>query len=394
MTVARSVRVLLAAAVAPSLLVVPRAAFSQTGELRVEMGAARSLPPSGTDAMEASYGLVGIVGEKTWLGGGAVGFSLTGGRPFGGIGSDWAAGQVVGEVWTDGSGPVDFGLGARGYAFRIGRPFVYETTTVEILPQLRFRASEVTTTIRGEFGMGRSDIALHRFDGAVRRGTHDLWHRGVVAEATTVVPRGWLTAGAGYYQGAAGGYRRGFVEWLVSGPATLRVSGEVWDTPQGIQYAGGLGVRVSLWGGWSARADGGRGIPDPLIRAPRGVQGGGFLGYRILESTADDLESSMVSVGAGEEGRVRVRIALPSDVGESVELLGDFSDWEPQPLVREGPEWVIRIRVAPGTYHFGFQVDGLWYVPPEAPGRVADEWGQENATLVVPDAADVTEVGR
>ena len=38
----------------------------------------------------------------------------------------------------------------------------------------------------------------------------------------------------------------------------------------------------------------------------------------------------------------------------------------------------------PGVYHFGFRVDGEWYVPEDAPGRVSDGYGQVNATLVVP----------
>ena len=37
-----------------------------------------------------------------------------------------------------------------------------------------------------------------------------------------------------------------------------------------------------------------------------------------------------------------------------------------------------------GAHHFGFLVDGEWFVPETATGRVSDEWGRVNATLVVP----------
>lgn len=371
------------------------AVSAQSGELRIDAGAARSLPPSGTDAVETSYLLLGLSGERRWSSGTSLGFSLTGGRPLGSLGGDWASGQMAGAVWTDRGGVLNVGLGVRGQAFRVSTPYVYETTTVELFPQVRLEEGPVALTLRGEVGGGRSEIAIHRPDATVRRGTRELWHRGVVAEAATLVPAGVVTAGAGVYEGRAGTYRRGFLEWLVTGPATLRFSGEAWDTPRGVQYAGGVGIYVSLGGGWSLRADGGQGVPDPLVRAPQGVQGGGLLGYAILESGADSPGTSTVTIGdAGGRGVRVVAFRVPGDVGNVVEILGDFTGWDPVPMIRDEDGWTIELPVEPGTHHFGFQVDGVWYLPPNAPGRVPDDWGQENATLVVPgpdSTNDVTE---
>ena len=56
----------------------------------------------------------------------------------------------------------------------------------------------------------------------------------------------------------------------------------------------------------------------------------------------------------------------------------------------EDGRWTLEMRVPSGTHHFGFEVDGRWYVPEDVPGRVADEWGQENGTLIVTSGADVT----
>ena len=53
-------------------------------------------------------------------------------------------------------------------------------------------------------------------------------------------------------------------------------------------------------------------------------------------------------------------------------------------MVPDGRDWVLEIPLAPGTYHFGFLVDGEWFVPETAPGQVSDDWGQMNATIVVP----------
>ncbi|MGI9627496.1 MAG: glycogen-binding domain-containing protein [Longimicrobiales bacterium] len=374
---------------APLLLVVltPLGTAAQSGELRLDLGAARSLPPTGTDAVEASYSLLGLTGEQWWSGGSGLGFSIIGGHSMGGAGSDWLSGQVVGELWTDRGGLVDFGVGGRGYTFRVGRPFVYETTTGEFWPQVRFSGSQVSATVKGELGGGRSNIALHRDDAPVRRGSLDLWHRGIVADVMTLIPGGVASGGAGYYEGGVGVYRRGFLELFFSGRLSVRASGEVWDTPRGVQYGGGLGIELPLGGGWSLRADGGRGIPDPLVRAPQGVQGGGFISYRVFENEFVPTSNSVVAVGTPTASGTQVRIGLPWTAGEPPSVLGDFNDWQAQKLQRVGDRWVIDLVLEPGIYHFGFEVNGTWYLPPDAPGRVSDDWGQENATLVVPAVA-------
>ena len=43
------------------------------------------------------------------------------------------------------------------------------------------------------------------------------------------------------------------------------------------------------------------------------------------------------------------------------------------------------LAIEPGTYRFGFLVDGEWWVPKGLQGTVPDEWGRSNATMVVPD---------
>ncbi|NNF26758.1 MAG: hypothetical protein HKN73_06045 [Gemmatimonadetes bacterium] len=364
-------------------------ASAQSGEVRLDFGAARTLPPAGTDAVEASYLLLGLSGQRTWAGGSLVGFSLAGGRPAGTLGSDWASGQVMGELWTDRGGLFDLGLGARGYAFRVGAPFVYETNTVELMPQVRVNGSRMSSILRGEVGSGRSEIALHRTD-FVRRGSRELWHRGIVLENSVLVPRGLVVAGGGLYEGRAGSYKRGFLEWILSGPATVRVSGEAWDTPLGVVYAGSVGLSLSLWGPWTVRADGGRGLPDPLVRAPQGLQGGGFLGLRLLDLAPGPIGSTSVRVLEEDPAGAMVAFSLPENVGDSVWVRGSFTAWEGRAMRVEDGQWRLRLRVPPGTHHFGFEVDGDWYLPPDVPGRVADEWGQENGTLVVSSDDNVT----
>jgi hypothetical protein len=66
-----------------------------------------------------------------------------------------------------------------------------------------------------------------------------------------------------------------------------------------------------------------------------------------------------------------------------VEILGDFTLWEPLPMRADGTRWSVQLQIPEGTHHFGFLADGDWYLPEDAPDSVADEWGRKNATIVI-----------
>ncbi len=69
-------------------------------------------------------------------------------------------------------------------------------------------------------------------------------------------------------------------------------------------------------------------------------------------------------------------------IGEPSEYLS--TAWDGIPLLREEDDWIIELPVERGVQRFGFLVDDEWYVPSDAPGRGRDEWGGEQATLIVP----------
>jgi 1,4-alpha-glucan branching enzyme len=79
---------------------------------------------------------------------------------------------------------------------------------------------------------------------------------------------------------------------------------------------------------------------------------------------------------------VRFSVEAPEGAA-SVQVLGDFNLWAPLAMRREGTRWIADVEVARGTHHFGFLVDGRWYLPDDAPDRVPDEWGRASATLVI-----------
>lgn len=72
---------------------------------------------------------------------------------------------------------------------------------------------------------------------------------------------------------------------------------------------------------------------------------------------------------------------------ERVEVIGGFTDWEPRAMRRGPDRWMLELWVPTGVHHFGFLVDGDWFVPEGHPGNVPDEWGRTNATLVVSPAS-------
>jgi hypothetical protein len=146
--------------------------------------------------------------------------------------------------------------------------------------------------------------------------------------------------------------------------------------------------------GWATL---GRLDPDPLALTPVGSQGGGGVSVKLSRFGLDvdavlaaaetvDGETAVYTERPGADG-VHVHFRLDRPGAESVAVTGDFTGWEDRPMEQRDGVWTADVVLAPGTYHFGFVVDGEWHVPEEAPGRVADDWGRVNATLLVTEPA-------
>jgi hypothetical protein len=84
----------------------------------------------------------------------------------------------------------------------------------------------------------------------------------------------------------------------------------------------------------------------------------------------------------GRDGTVRIRVHAPA--AASVELVGDFTDWDPLVLRRtRGDLWEVSIPLASGTHRFNIRVDGgEWGVPPGI-GTVPDEFGGVVGLLLI-----------
>jgi hypothetical protein len=80
---------------------------------------------------------------------------------------------------------------------------------------------------------------------------------------------------------------------------------------------------------------------------------------------------------------VVIRIRAADAPGTEVSIAGDFSDWQPQAMQRDGGAWVARLALAPGVYHYAFRAGTEWFVPSSVPGRRDDGMGGHVAVLVV-----------
>lgn len=69
---------------------------------------------------------------------------------------------------------------------------------------------------------------------------------------------------------------------------------------------------------------------------------------------------------------------------ETVEVMGDFSDWAPIPLARRGRDlWELLIPLNPGVHHINMRIDGgPWIAPPGVPA-INDGFSGEVGVLVI-----------
>jgi hypothetical protein len=92
-------------------------------------------------------------------------------------------------------------------------------------------------------------------------------------------------------------------------------------------------------------------------------------------------EASLVTV-TDDAGSTLIRVHAQG--AHRVELMGDFTEWEPKPLERRRDRWELRAQVKSGSHHVLVRVDGgKWVVPANLP-RLDDELGGTVGLIVIP----------
>ena len=89
-------------------------------------------------------------------------------------------------------------------------------------------------------------------------------------------------------------------------------------------------------------------------------------------------------IPATESGGVLVTLRASDAPSGQISIAGDFNNWQPTPMQREGDRWVVRLPIGAGVYHYAFRSStGTWFVPSSTPGRRDDGMGGHVAVLMV-----------
>ncbi len=145
------------------------------------------------------------------------------------------------------------------------------------------------------------------------------------------------------------------------------------DTTWGSGLSVSLGARSSVWA--SVRQE----APDPLYwNTARRTWSVGMT--QRLGRVAIPIRP----VPAAKDGGVIVTLRASDAPAGQVSIAGDFNNWQPTPMQREGDNWVLRLPIGPGVYHYAFRSStGSWFVPSSTPGRRDDGMGGHVAVLMV-----------
>lgn len=296
-------------------------------------------------------------GDGTWS---ADGGGVAAWRPlsFGGLEP-----ELIGSVSGGGANGTDF-TSSLGTQFRLHRPigvgslFVggggiwssgvagrQTTTSFEVGGTATFRGVEATATVAPSRVDGSRYTDLSIFLRREGRLTLELsgGHRSIQGSD----PERWIGGSA---------------ELGIGGPLTLVASAGGFPSDMAQGFPGGryltLGMRV---GGRHRSA-------LPMRDAPRIARPLPWPGASLAVRDLGD-------------GRRRLIVAAPG--AQRVEVAGDFSDWEPVALTRDGRLWKAELPLPPGIHKLNIRIDGgAWRVPPGAVPS-ADEFGGEVGLLTV-----------
>lgn len=165
----------------------------------------------------------------------------------------------------------------------------------------------------------------------------------------------------------AGGARR----WLALRDGWASASATAWIAPQ-LAVVGSIG---------RALEDVARGVPASryasiALRMSRRPRAG------IAPAEAASIAGPILSVSRAADGTCVIDVRAAG--ARSVELMADFTDWDPVPLDRMGDGWRLSRAIEPGPHRIAIRIDGgEWRVPANLP-RVSDNLGLDVGLITVP----------
>ena len=159
-------------------------------------------------------------------------------------------------------------------------------------------------------------------------------------------------------------------------------------TPESRQWGSG---QIAFWVSpkVAAVAGGGREPAQPTRGLPARSFGslGLMLAYWPIPRNVVPVESPASLVSAFElrpAGTAVQRVTARIGGVETVEIMGDFSDWMPLPLIRRGRDlWELLVPMGPGVHQINLRIDGgKWIAPPGMPS-MKDGFNGEVGVLVI-----------
>ena len=145
-----------------------------------------------------------------------------------------------------------------------------------------------------------------------------------------------------------------------------------WISSQVAAVAGGGREPAQPTRGLPARSFGSLGLMLAYWPIPRGVV--------PVETPASLVHAFELRPAGTEVQRVTARIGGV----ESVEIMGDFSDWTALPLIRRGrDQWELLVPMSAGVHQINLRIDrGQWIAPPGMP-TMKDGFSGEVGVLVI-----------
>lgn len=278
-----------------------------------------------------------------------------------GLGTGQALGQVRGHLFAAGRG---FWIGAaRGRAWHGGGD--EEVARVEGGFWLRVRNARATLAMTR--GSGHDTLTLGPAGGGGLVAAYDLRVPAPYAEAAMALE--WAEGPfemSGMVARRSTSREAGVMSWQVAATYWFtenlgfiigggRYSPDLWQAHPGGQYAT-VAVRVGYQPAVRSR------LRTPSTRPVPGIAG--------------------FEIGDIGEGQWLLRVDAP--LAQLVEVMGDFTDWQPLRLLPSGDgAWTAVLPLAPGTYRLNIRVDGgTWGVPPGV-GAAMDEFSGRVGVLIV-----------
>ncbi len=84
----------------------------------------------------------------------------------------------------------------------------------------------------------------------------------------------------------------------------------------------------------------------------------------------------------GANGNVRISVTFRN--ASTLAIAGEWNGWTPEPLTRDGGQWVKTLQLPPGTYRYSLVVDGTRWTVPDGVPTLPDGFGGVVGILLVP----------